>query len=121
MTILKRKHAAHGASETPTFGSVWKVVIGVFSGVATIAIAAMFTWLWNTNNAITSLVAAAESLAKVQTAIESRVDRGADIIATHAAQLAVLAANNQTLSERLRSMEQQQMWRERLRDNQRSK
>lgn len=123
--MIRRKKTAANADGSPTFGAVWKVFMMVCTGAASIALTAMFGWVWAMQNSMTKLTAAMDSNTDAIKIEGARIDELNKTDTSHTAALATLqaqiantqanqAASAISLSERIRAIEQQNMWRERM-------
>ena len=130
MTARKRSYTRRGRASpvederSPSFNSVWKTLLTVFTGVMTAAVLALAAWVWNTNGALSSALSAAGSNTEAIKTLTARADHEQETVGAHAATLATLqvqitnaqtigVSNNATLAERVRSLEQQNIWRDR--------
>lgn len=112
--MVTRKNKTQSEDDGPSFARVWKLASTIFAGAASVAILAVVAWAWNLNSALAVLTGAVESNTKAIDWANTRLDRQADVIADHTARLAVQAAANVTTAERVRGMEQEQRWKERI-------
>lgn len=117
------------SEDGPSFSAVWKWLTGIASVVVGAAFLGVFGWAWSIANDLTKLTSAMESNTDSIKALGSRVDHLQEIDTSQTATLATVQAqisnaqSNQaasaiSLSERIRAMEQQQMWRDRMQPQQ---
>lgn len=108
MTILRRRRST-ASDSGPSFGSVWKVFVGIMSGVMTAAILALGAWVWNTSESVTKLTMAVEANTAASKDLGSRLDRLADVAANHGGAISNIqtlqTAQAAAFGDRIRSLE----------------
>ncbi len=129
MTTRKRRPQHDDDDDRPpSFSQVWKVALSVVTGVMTLAVAGLGSWVWSTNNSLTNVISATNSNTDTAKSLIARMDREQEVNSAQAATLAALQVQIGsiqtaqvsavgTIAERVRSLEQQNMWRDRLGGN----
>lgn len=130
--MTARKKPSRDDDGGPSFRSVWNWFTGIASVVVGAAFLGVFGWAWSLQNDMTKMIGAVannadsvRALTQADAGINARIDRLQDVDTAHTAGLATVQAqvgnlqNTQatsaiSLSERIRAIEQQNMWRERM-------
>src|SRR5262245_12213531 len=128
--IVPRQRSGNGGAEI-TFGTALKWMAGIGSALTVAAFSFLGAWIWNTSETVTKHQAAIESLTKANESQDKvsdvqgqRIDRVSEAVVNHGAALATIqvqitaaqtasATAQAATNERVRQIEQQQMWRER--------